>query len=309
MKKLWIILISTLCLLGIDVCYAEVTTFDRNEQDNYGVNKKWDINDSNLNNVLKTPKVDAKEKVYDFSDLLTEEEEKQIKNMINLFIEKTNMDMVFVIYDLPYDVDSKNEEFAADFYDYNDFGMDFENYSGVLLFRNSYEVDRYYNVYMFGNAQLYYTFDRCETVLDAIYNEFSNDLYVTGMDNFLTRMYRYYDSGIPPEYRNYYVDDMGYLKEKYVPPIKLMIIAPGIITIFVIGWFVKKNKMVYKEQKARAYLDESSVYFRAREDKFINSHTSSYTTSSSSGGGGGFSGGSSGGSSGGGHSSGGGRHG
>ena len=63
MKKLWIILISTLCLLGIDVCYAEVTTFDRNEQDNYGVNKKWDINDSNLNNVLKTPKVDAKEKV------------------------------------------------------------------------------------------------------------------------------------------------------------------------------------------------------------------------------------------------------
>ena len=309
MKKIYFILISILFFIGINICYADVTTYNRNELDNYGVNKKWDINDSNLNNVLKTPKVDAEEKVYDFSDLLTDEEEKQIKNMINLFIEKTNMDMVFVIYNLPYDEDSANEEFAADFYDYNDFGIDLDNYSGVLLFRNSYEADRYYNVYMFGDAQLYYSFNRCESVLDAIYYDFSNDLYVTGIDTFLTRMYNYYDSGIAPEYSDYYIDDMGYLKKKYIPPIILMIAIPSIVTLIIVGSLVKKNKMIYKEQKARAYLDESSVYFKAREDRFINSHTSSYTTSSSSGGGGGFSGGSSSGSSGEGHSSGGGRHG
>ena len=69
------------------------------------------------------------------------------------------MEMVFVSIDMPYNYDSKNEEFAADFYDYNDFGLNFDKYNGILLLRNNYSSDRYYDIYTFGDAQLYFKVD------------------------------------------------------------------------------------------------------------------------------------------------------
>ena len=170
MKKLKYILLVLLLLPF--TCSASTNTKDRNEQDNLGVNKHWNITDNNRQNVLNTNLVDAGEKIYDYSDILTEEEEKQIKEKIDQYIEHTNMDMVFVSTNLPYTMDKENEDFAADFYDYNDFGINFESYSGVLLLRNTYEQDPYFNVYMFGKAQLYYSFDRAESMLDNIYPYF-----------------------------------------------------------------------------------------------------------------------------------------
>ena len=53
------------------------------------------------------------------------------------------MEIIILIDDLPYTSDSENEDYASDFYDYNDFGLDLDkNYSGVLLFRNTYEYGR-----------------------------------------------------------------------------------------------------------------------------------------------------------------------
>ena len=45
---------------------------------------------------LSTPKVDASEKVYDFADLLTDEEEQDLYEKITKFINKNKMDMVIV---------------------------------------------------------------------------------------------------------------------------------------------------------------------------------------------------------------------
>ena len=124
-------------ILGITNCYASTNTFNRNELENYGVKKNWTIDEKNLDNVMRTPAVDASEKIYDFSELLTDEEEKELKNQIDSFIEKNNMDLVIVTTNFSYLVDSENEEYAADFYDYNDFGMNVKNNSGILLLRNS----------------------------------------------------------------------------------------------------------------------------------------------------------------------------
>ena len=41
-----------------------------------------------------------------------------------------------------------NEENKFSVFDYEVFGIDFENYSGVLLLRNTYEKDRYYNAFV-----------------------------------------------------------------------------------------------------------------------------------------------------------------
>ena len=47
-----------------------IFTKTRDESNNYGVNKKIKINNSNLYNIKNTPYVDASEKIYDFANLL-----------------------------------------------------------------------------------------------------------------------------------------------------------------------------------------------------------------------------------------------
>ena len=299
--------IFTLFFIGITISNASTQTFDRTELDNYGVNKKWKITSSNKSNVLNTNKVDASEKIYDYADILTDEEEQLLYKKISNFINKTHMDMVFVSVDLPYTYDKKNEDFAADFYDYNDFGIDFENYSGILLLRNTYEYDPYFDIYTFGNAQLYFPFKRLDNTLDAIYDDFHYGYYYDGIETFINKMTSYYRLGIPSEMRGYKVNEDGYLYQVYRIPFLPVLLISSVITIVVMLILVKKNKMVAVATKATEYLDKGSINYTNKQDNFITSHVTSYTISSGGGSGGG--GHSSGGSSGGGHSSGGGRHG
>ena len=59
---------------------------------------------------MNTKKVDASEKIYDFSDILTDEEEQLLKVKIDQFIQDNNMDMVIVTDSFSYSYDRKNEE-------------------------------------------------------------------------------------------------------------------------------------------------------------------------------------------------------
>ena len=305
-------LIILICLfINISVVSASTNTYERTESNNYGVNKHWNITDKNISNVKNTPYVDASEKVYDFADILTESEEKEVYQKIQEFISSTNMDMVFVSIDMSYTYDSKNEEFAADFYDYNDFGINFQNYSGILLLRNDYEKDRYYDMYTFGNAQSYFNQTRYDDVLDSIYSNFVNKNYLEGINTFVDKCELYYNKGIVPQYKNSYIDSNGYLRNKYQPPIFLCLVISCVITLITMIILVKKNKMIKKAVMAHRYLDRSTINYTEKVDQFVTSHTYCHRYSESSGGGssGGFGGGSHSGSSGGGHSSGGGRHG
>ena len=287
-------------IYGIDYDVSNVKLFDRNESNGWGVNKHWNINSNNLDHVRSVPYVDSSVKVYDFANILTDSEEKKVYDKILKFIEKTNFDMVFVSVDMPYNNDSKNEDFAADFYDYNDFGIDFENYSGILLLRNDYSADRYFDMYTFGEAQLYFDQNAYDDVLDSIYSYFSSQSYLDGLDIFVDKCSSYYDNGIKYKYRNAYIDENGYIKYTYHVPVFLCLGGACLITLITMIILVGKNKMVRKALNANEYLQRKTIKYRERTDQFVNSHTTHYTISSSSGGGG---------SSGGGHSSGGGRHG
>lgn len=318
MKKIkYLLIIISIFFLGSLNVFAKVPeTQNREELDNLGVNKKWEITDSNKKNVLNTKLVNAEDKIYDFSDVLTEEEYEKLRNEAQKFKEHTNMEIIILIDSLPYSYDKMNEDYAADFYDYNDFGLDLDKYSGVLLFRNTYDKDPYYDIYTFGNAQLYFSYSRLNTTLDNIYDSLHNKDYYNGFSRYISEMKSYYDAGIPSEMKGYTVDDNGYLQEppkepaKYHPPIGWAILIASVISTIVIVIMVGKNKMVMKATQAEEYIDSKSINISNKQDTFISSHTTHYTTSSSSSGG--SSGGSfhsSSGSSGGGHSSGGGRHG
>ncbi len=305
MKKVIIFLIL---FMSFSVVKAMPKTFERTEND-LGVNKKWIINENNINNVYATPRVDANEKIYDFADVISEEDEKALATLAQDFVSRNKMDIVILTIDVEStytEIESYAENYAADFYDYNDFGLNFEKYSGLIIVRNVNETSRYYNIFTFGNAQLYYPFERCENILDEIYNNLYNDLYLSGFKKFIESASNYYDAGIPEDMNDYYIDDSGYIHKNYTFPLGIATIVSTIITVVIMIILVLKNKMVKKVSEAQEYLDKESIIYTNRQNQFVTTHTTSYHVSSSSGSGGHSS---FGGSSGGGHGGGGGRHG
>lgn len=306
MKKILKLLIVFILCICINV-NAGTNTFDREELPNYGVNKNWEINSSNLNNVLNTYAVDASEKIYDFSNILNDDEEKKLKSVIDQFIKKYKTDVVVLTDDFKYMSDLENEEFTSDFYDYNDFGMDYNN-SGIVLFRNTYSNDPYYNIYAFGEAQLYLSYDRVEATLNHFYGYLKNEDYLEGFTKCVNDLDLYYSEGIPKTMKDYEVDENGYLKKKYTTPWFQAIGISLVLTTLIMCLLVKKNKMVEKPTKANQYINHKESKITNKKDVFLTSATRTYTinTSSNSSSGGVSS---SKGSSGGGHSSGSGRHG
>ena len=150
--------------------------------------------------------------------------------------------------------------------------------------RNDYSGDRYYDIYTFGDAQLYFDQSRYDDILDGIYGQFVSKNYLSGIRKFISECSNYYDRGYAPKFSHAYVDGDSF-------------------TLIIMAIMISKNKMVRKAMSASEYLNKDSVNYTVHTDQFTHSHTTHYTVSSSSGGG------SHGGSSGGGHSSGGGRHG
>ena len=288
---------------------AEVTTYNREELKNYGVNKKWNINTNNKDNILKTYAVDSNQKIYDFSNVLTDEEEQKLTERMHKFTEKYKIDIVILTDNYQYTEDSQNTTFATDFYDYNDFGINYEKYDGVMLFRNTYEQNPYFDAYSFGNAQLYFYDTRLSNTLDYIYDDMHSETYYSGFNKFIDKMEEYYNEG---KLTDYYVDESGFLQKQktasyYLKMIGLSMIIALVITGIIIYTLIKKNRMVLKATKATVYMNKEKSKITNVQDNFITSNTTSYVISSDTSSGGGHS--SSGGSTGGGFSSGGGRHG
>lgn len=300
--KLTLLLISIL-LVNYTVVNASTNTYERTEN-NLGVNKKWTINDSNMDNVLNTYKVDASEKIYDFAEIFDEETEELIYDDILNKISMINMDIVVLTTNLDYDK-YQLEDYAADFYDYNDFGLDYKLYDGVILIINMNENNRFYNIFTFGNGQLYFPFSRCESILDNMQSSMINGNYLDAVSLFTKNVYEYYDQGIPNENKNSYIDDMGNIRKRYSAPYLLALIIATIVTIIVISILLAKNKMVKKAKTANEYKDSANSMYTKKLNDLVSTHTTSYVVDTSSGGGSG--GGSSIGSSGGGHGGGGGR--
>lgn len=289
MKKInKLLLIVFLTVISTINVYASTNTYDRSTLENYGVNKNVQNINSKLSYIMKTKKVDASEKIYDFADILTDEEEQQLKTKIDQFIEDNNMDMVIVTDTFAYSYDKQNEEYADDFYDYNDFGMNFDYNSGVLLLRNTNPSDPYYHMSTTGNAQLYLNDSRIDSILDDIYSDIKSGNYYEGFSKWINYTDRYIKMGYPSTASNYYLDENGNMhrvKPKYYPPIPIALLMGLAAAGTTIGIMISKNKMVKKARKASEYLNKESINITKREDTYLRSHTTSYTVSSSSGGG------------------------
>lgn len=288
MRKVCYLLFSAgIFFLSFISVQASVNTYTRTDSD-YLVPDYIDVTGSNRDNVLSTPAVDATEKVYDFADLLTDSEEKKLYQQATKFIKKTELDLAIVTvsdYTKPRCDGDCTRTYADDFYDYNEFGIG-SRHSGVLFL-----VDmKTRTIYMTttGDAMDMYNDYRIEQIMDAIYQEFTNQNYYDGIAKFMTILEKYDTIGIANSKDSHYVisDDGSVVRDI---PWLFLIGGPLLITGIVMAIMISRNKLVRVATSSREYLDKETLQTSIVKDRFVHTHTSKtpiYHSSGSSGGGG-----------------------
>lgn len=240
---------------------------------------------------LNVNALDTTLKVYDDADLLTDYEEQLLREKAQEFVSEYDMDLVIVT--TSYNEGKGTQDYAQDFYDYNGFGVG-DTYDGILFL-----IDRTYgynDTYMVttGHAILVYDDARINAILDDIYYSKDNGYYAM-FETFISSSSYYAELGVAPSNENMTIDENGNYVEKRVFPVGKSLIISFAVSTIVVLILIFRNKMVKKEIRAAAYLDQSTINFSRKEDRFITTHTTrTYSPrNTSSGGSGGSRGGSS----------------
>lgn len=260
MKKIKLLIILLILLLPL-TSYASTNTCPR-DKNNLNIPDKIDYNSSMDDNILSTPCVDANEKIYDFADLLTEEEETNLYDVVTNFIKETNLDLVIVT--INNNPKQSAREYADDFFDYNDFSM-----NGLTFLIDMDNRDYYISTT--GEAMLYYNDERIDNILDSSYNNMLDANYNEAILSFINKTTYYYNLGIINT--KYIITNDGKIVRK--TPWLLLILISLIPTILITLQLALRNKKVKLSNTADDYLKDSKIMITKREDKLINSHTSS----------------------------------
>ncbi len=242
----------------------------------------------------KTPKVDNSQKVYDFADLLNDEEEKKLSETANYFINKYNMDVAMVtINENPYGIsDYASQVYAQDFYYYNRFGINSSHDGFILLIDMS---NRYIYMATKGNAILVFDDSRIDSITEVAYEHLKNGNYYDGYQSMMDRASTFASNGIPESNQYYCIDSNG---EPYKCKEKPKQINWALsLVIASLGSFVpafvhtRKYRGIKLATNANTYMKEKNI--DTKNDQFLTTFTSRVRRSHDSSSGGGHFGGSS----------------
>ena len=199
--------------------------------------------------------------VVDDAKLLSQDEAQKLREDIENFREKYNMDAVIVTSK---DLEGKSTmDYADDYYDYNGYGLG-DNKSGILLLIDM--DDRKIWISTSGDAIEYFTDNRIESIINDISKYLSDDEYFDACNIFLNNIQYYIDSGIPE-------GQYTYSEEEHT--LKIVLIALGVAAIVAgVTCIVVVNS--YKNSKSVSsinYIDNNSIVFTKRRDIFVNTFT------------------------------------
>ncbi len=220
----------------------------------------------------------AAERVYDLAEVLTPEEEENLRDAIARFEKKAHIDMVLVTINQPMgsnddDWDDNMLLYAADFYEEFQYGYNEPYGDGAILLDNWYEDE---NGSQKGTALV--TSGRMEDIIGP-----------SQEDRVLDAMYDYID-GAP--YRAYYeaLEELAYYgRNGYQGNIPvnwpLIIILPGIVAIIYALYYSKQSKAKDTTQ-ASTYVENGTPIMNSRADDFLRKNVVSRRIETSSGSGG-----------------------
>lgn len=257
MKKK-IILIGLLSLLiNITPVFASTNTRERTEE-NYLISSDIEITESNKNNILLTPAIDEKEKIYDFADLFTEEEEQKLYQEISQYIASYQLDLAIVT--ISQNNKSSPREYADDFYDYNNFGLN-STKDGLLFLIDMDNREIYMTTT--GAAINMYNDYRINKSLEQVYQYMTNQNYYQGVSQYIQIIGNYAKSGLPNQKE----------EKNLITTICYSSIISLIITTIIMMILINKNKLVKKKTTAREYLNKDSVSMKNIGEILISTNT------------------------------------
>ena len=269
----------------IPVSAKEIRTCVRTDSDLH-VRDRFNLG-TNKNDIMTTPCVDDVQKVYDFADLLTDEEEDKLYQEVNSFISQTGYDLAVVTTN---DNNKRSEvEYADDFYDYNDFGKN-STRDGLLLLIDM--TNRKVYISTTGNAIVMYN-SRIDSIIDAGYDYLTSGDYYNTFSKMIEKQEYYFDLG--PDERDsktIIIDEYGNASYIKYMPYGLIGFISGIVTLIVSIIMYNKSKLKLKVGSTISYMKDKNI--TKKQDNLVNTivtHTLRYSDTSSGGGhssGGGF---------------------
>ena len=280
MKKLIYYIAFLLLLFFINLLPTsakEILTCERSKDD---LKVREELkNNNNQGAILETPCVDASSKIYDFADLLSDQEEETLFLEVSDFIKETNYDLAIVTINENPKGTARN--YADDFYDYNNFGNNATRDGLVFLI----DMDtRELYISTTGYAIKTYDDSRIESILDSGYYYISDEEYYEVFSNMIEKTSYYYSLGTPNDNENLIFDDNGnpyYVREM---PYVLIIFLTVIITLIptLICYF--KTRLKIKVLSTNSYLENQEITLKT--DRLVNTiitHTPRYSSSGGSG--------------------------
>ncbi len=223
--------------------------------------------------------LDTSLKLYDNADIYSSVEEENIKNKINDYIKKYNMDLVIVTTSI--NTYSDTETFLAKFYQDNNFGISSKK-NGTIL---AIDLDnKKYEFISYGEMQRYLSDKRIDEIydyVDQMYKDNNKDYYVLATA-FIDRLDYFVDKGIPDSNKNTYVSSDGVMHVTHTFPYLIVIVSSLSISLVVVLIFSYKTKMIKKVNEADNYIDKSKIDITNRQDRFITTNTTRMRKSESS---------------------------
>lgn len=265
MKKNILFLILVF-LINVNV-YASTFTYERTS-DNLRVPSDVVVDNNNIDNIMKTPSIKAKEKIYDFAYLLTDSEEQELYKSIKEYIDYTKIDCVIVTTrDL---AGFTINEYTYNFYDYNNFKTDgvifviyMNNGKPEIFMGNSGNRD--------GKVFSIYNDYRIKETLKYVYEKnLRNNDYYNACDNYLKLIKAFYniDSKGSGDYR---VGEDGNL-EKNIPWIELIILSLALtfvvimVMMYALGLF-KKTKNI---DNFESYINKKTMKVKKLDEDLVD---------------------------------------
>ena len=263
MKKNLFILILVIFLLPF-CCQAKVTTYTRTI-DNPLIPDNITISDDNKDVILKTPAVDSSKKIYDFKDVLTEEEINQLRKKLIDFIHSSDVECVIIITDdlLGFDINT----YAKSFYDYNYFSD-----NGIIFVLNITPNEPVVYMDNKGNRDSVYlrsfTQGNVQSILKYIYNDINNGEYYVAFDKYIQILQGLYD--LTNKGGDYKVSEDGTIK-KSIPWIELIILGCAITFIIdiLLIYHLKGISKTNKEDIS-SKIDEESMVVKLEKDELTS---------------------------------------
>ncbi len=228
------------------------------------------------------------ERVYDYAEVLSDEEEEKLRSYIAECEQKARIDIIVVT--INEDVESQGdwesvmEARADDFYDHNSYGFDKVYGDGILLLDNYFEGQMGTVTSTCGRVFEEFGYYENEKVLDAVYDYIETDPY------------RAYRAFVSTSTNLMTASEMSVLNNLAPGLLFMALICPPIVTL-IFGFAKVRQPKAKKTTQPGTYLADSSVQMNVNTDTFLRENTvsrrietssgSSSSTRSRSGGGGG----------------------